>query len=224
MRTSATSEFTLQDYPGGYLITWHSPGAAMKDGTTAVSSGRGCAKMAMVRSSIEITRGSVMDVGIRELRDSLSKHLAAVRAGRTLTVTDRGRPVARIVPVGVPTSLEKLLAEGKVTPATRRKATRPAPVRGFWHRARPRRRSASVIASSGRVANSGIVPTTSPRPGWFSLRRSLLSRELADGHDGRAAAPDVRATRRPPAHARGGGVRRRGWRSGPSSSAGGRCG
>ena len=37
VRTSATSEFTLQDYPGGYLITWHSPGAAMKDGTTAVS-------------------------------------------------------------------------------------------------------------------------------------------------------------------------------------------
>jgi len=70
-----------------------------------------------------------MDVGIRELRDGLSKHLAAVRAGHTLTVTDRGRPVARIVPVGVPTSLEKLVSEGKVTPATRRKATRPAPVR-----------------------------------------------------------------------------------------------
>lgn len=41
------------------------------------------------------------DVGVRELRDSLSRHLAMVREGQTITVTDHGRPVARIVPVGV---------------------------------------------------------------------------------------------------------------------------
>ena len=40
-----------------------------------------------------------MEIGIRELRDGLSKHLAVVRSGRTVTVTDHGRPVARIVPV-----------------------------------------------------------------------------------------------------------------------------
>ncbi|MGH1564684.1 type II toxin-antitoxin system Phd/YefM family antitoxin [Mumia sp. DW29H23] len=70
-----------------------------------------------------------MDVGIRELRDGLSKHLASVREGRTITVTDHGRPVARIIPVGAPTKLEQLVAEGKVTPAARRKGRRRAPIK-----------------------------------------------------------------------------------------------
>lgn len=70
-----------------------------------------------------------MDVGVRELRDGLSRHLATVREGHTITVTDHGRPVARIIPVGVPTKLEQLIAEGKVTPATRRERDRPAPVK-----------------------------------------------------------------------------------------------
>ncbi len=68
------------------------------------------------------------DVGVRELRDSLSRHLAMVRERQTITVTDHGRPVARIVPVGVPTKLEQLVASGNVTPASRRKGIRPAPV------------------------------------------------------------------------------------------------
>lgn len=55
-----------------------------------------------------------MSVGIKELRDGLSRYLTAVRSGHTLTVTEHGRPVARIVPVGVPTSLERLVAEGRV--------------------------------------------------------------------------------------------------------------
>ena len=37
-------------------------------------------------------------VGIAELKARLSEHLRAVRRGRTLTVLDRDRPVARIVP------------------------------------------------------------------------------------------------------------------------------
>lgn len=68
------------------------------------------------------------DVGIKELRDGLSRHLAAVRQGHTITVTDHGRPVARLVPVGVPTKLEQLTAEGKVTRASHRKGPRPEPV------------------------------------------------------------------------------------------------
>lgn len=68
-----------------------------------------------------------MNVGIRELRDGLSRHLAAVRAGQTVTVTDHGRAIARIVPVDRPTKLEQLIAEGHVTPARRRKSPAPAP-------------------------------------------------------------------------------------------------
>jgi prevent-host-death family protein len=65
-----------------------------------------------------------MDVGIRELRDDLSRHLAEVRDGRTITVTDHGKPIARIVPVDGPTRLQQLVAEGKVRPPLQRK--RPA--------------------------------------------------------------------------------------------------
>ncbi|MPQ96460.1 type II toxin-antitoxin system prevent-host-death family antitoxin [Modestobacter sp. I12A-02628] len=64
-------------------------------------------------------------VGIKELRDGLSRHLAAVRAGHTVTITDHGRPVARIVPIDQPTTLERLIAEGVVRPP--RTPKRPAP-------------------------------------------------------------------------------------------------
>lgn len=69
-----------------------------------------------------------MDVGIRELRDELSKHLAAVRAGHTVTVTDHGTPVARLVPVGRWTALQELMATGRVTPAAATKRPSPEPV------------------------------------------------------------------------------------------------
>ena len=73
-------------------------------------------------------KDDVVDVGVRELRDGLSRHLASVREGHTITVTDHGRPVARIVPVGVPTKLEQLIAEGKVTPARRQPRPLPTPI------------------------------------------------------------------------------------------------
>jgi prevent-host-death family protein len=39
-------------------------------------------------------------VGVRELRQNLSRYLERVRAGENLTVTERGRVVARLVPAG----------------------------------------------------------------------------------------------------------------------------
>lgn len=39
-------------------------------------------------------------VKIAELKDQLSKHLRAVEGGAEVEVTDRDRPIARIVPVG----------------------------------------------------------------------------------------------------------------------------
>jgi prevent-host-death family protein len=38
-------------------------------------------------------------VKIAELKDQLSKHLRAVEAGAEIEVTDRNRPIARLVPV-----------------------------------------------------------------------------------------------------------------------------
>ena len=69
-----------------------------------------------------------MEVGVRALRDALSKHLAEVRRGRTVTVTDHGRVIARIVPAGAPSPLEQLIAEGRVRPAKRAKRRAPDPV------------------------------------------------------------------------------------------------
>ncbi len=42
-------------------------------------------------------------VGIADLKARLSEHLSAVRRGRTVTVLDRGTPIARIVPLGADT-------------------------------------------------------------------------------------------------------------------------
>lgn len=39
-------------------------------------------------------------IGIRELRAHLSAYIRRVKAGETVIITDRGRPVGRIVPYG----------------------------------------------------------------------------------------------------------------------------
>lgn len=63
--------------------------------------------------------------GIRELRDHLSRYLERVQGGEELTVTDRGRPVARLVPLSQPVILDQLIAEGVVEAAGRQRS-RPA--------------------------------------------------------------------------------------------------
>lgn len=62
-----------------------------------------------------------MTIGIKELRDTLSKQLAKVKAGETITVTDHGKPVAKIVPAGEPNTIDRLIAEGRATPPKRPK-------------------------------------------------------------------------------------------------------
>ena len=68
-----------------------------------------------------------MDVGVRALRDNLSKHLIKVKQGHTITVTEHGRVIARLVPAGE-TVLDRLVAEGRVRPPQRRKGAAPRPV------------------------------------------------------------------------------------------------
>lgn len=56
-------------------------------------------------------------IGIRELREDLSKAIHRVRKGQVLEVTDHGQPVARIVPITLPVAgLAELVAAGKVRP------------------------------------------------------------------------------------------------------------
>ncbi len=41
-----------------------------------------------------------LTVGVRELKARLSEYLRKVKAGRTVVITERGRPVGRLVPAG----------------------------------------------------------------------------------------------------------------------------
>ena len=55
-------------------------------------------------------------VGVRELRQNLSVYLRRVREGEALQVTDRGEPVALLIPLPDPASpLETLIATGRAT-------------------------------------------------------------------------------------------------------------
>lgn len=69
----------------------------------------------------------MVNVGVRELRDGLSKHLALVKNGETITVTEHGKPIARIVPPG-DSVIERLIAEGRITPAKHPKRPARPPV------------------------------------------------------------------------------------------------
>lgn len=55
-------------------------------------------------------------IGIRELRQQASKHLRDVEGGETIEVTDRGRPVALLVPIPRTGVVERLIASGRMTP------------------------------------------------------------------------------------------------------------
>lgn len=70
-----------------------------------------------------------MDVGVRDLRNALSRHLARVREGETITVTEHGKPIAKIVPIKELSVLERLIAEGRVTPAKHPKGPLPPPIK-----------------------------------------------------------------------------------------------
>ncbi|UCG23216.1 MAG: type II toxin-antitoxin system prevent-host-death family antitoxin [Chloroflexota bacterium] len=54
------------------------------------------------------------NIGIRELKAHLSAYLRRVKAGETLVITERNRPIGRIVPIGQTTKeqLASLVAAG----------------------------------------------------------------------------------------------------------------
>jgi prevent-host-death family protein len=55
-------------------------------------------------------RGKDMEtVGIRELKENLSKYLKSVKSGEKIVVTDRKKEVAIIVPFGAEADEEKIL-------------------------------------------------------------------------------------------------------------------
>jgi prevent-host-death family protein len=65
------------------------------------------------------------EIGVRELKQSLSETLKAVGRGEQVRVTVRGKAIADIVPAGVASDdrLRELVAQGRVVPPSR---SRPA--------------------------------------------------------------------------------------------------
>jgi prevent-host-death family protein len=54
--------------------------------------------------------------GVRELRQNLSVYLRKILEGHTIEVTERGRPVALLVPLpSASTPLQRLIASGRAT-------------------------------------------------------------------------------------------------------------
>ncbi len=65
---------------------------------------------------------AVVDVAIRELRATLTRFVERANAGEQIVVTDRGVPVARLVPADHEALLDRLEREGRVTRAKRPKS------------------------------------------------------------------------------------------------------
>lgn len=61
------------------------------------------------------TAAGTSRVGVRELRQNLSVYLRRIDRGERFEVTDRGQPVALLIPLpGGLSPLERLIAEGRV--------------------------------------------------------------------------------------------------------------
>jgi prevent-host-death family protein len=75
-------------------------------------------------------------IGIRQLRDGLTRYLARVRRGERLVITDRGTPVAALAPhrradaTTRSARVAAMLSSGHVSPAQRPFPRRPPLVRG----------------------------------------------------------------------------------------------
>jgi prevent-host-death family protein len=75
-------------------------------------------------------------IGVRELRQYASTYLARVKAGESITVTERGKPIARLVPLGGGAADWEAawVDQGRLRPAVLPPASwlevEPAPLRG----------------------------------------------------------------------------------------------
>jgi prevent-host-death family protein len=67
------------------------------------------------------------EVGVREFKNGASRFIERVEAGEVLTVTRRGKAVARVVPAGMPAGISELIGAGKARWNGRR-PTLPKPI------------------------------------------------------------------------------------------------
>lgn len=85
-------------------------------------------------------------VSVSELKAHLSAQLRHVKAGEDILVVERGRPVARLVPIGGEVDdadMARLVAEGLVRPGTGELDN------SFWRATRPQDPGGAVRSSVG---------------------------------------------------------------------------
>jgi prevent-host-death family protein len=77
-----------------------------------------------------VATSSRIEVGVRDLKNNLSRYLGQVEAGVEVVVTDRGRRVARLIGIDdvVGDKLAALIEAGVVRPPTSRVRQRPVPL------------------------------------------------------------------------------------------------
>ncbi len=76
-------------------------------------------KKAVMNSVVENSIEDQLVVGIRELRQDASRIMELVKSGRTIIITERGKPIASVKPI-IHSTLQDLIDAGIVTPATRK--------------------------------------------------------------------------------------------------------
>ena len=91
---------------------------------------------------------------VSRLKATLSEHLARVKAGEEVIVTERGRPIAKIIPIGrdstaMPAHLTELARAGLV-----RLGSGKIP-KGFWKLSRPADPSGAVLKALLEERESG---------------------------------------------------------------------
>ncbi|WP_238443831.1 type II toxin-antitoxin system Phd/YefM family antitoxin [Salsipaludibacter albus] len=80
-----------------------------------------------VDQKVDVQEATVGEVGVSAFRRDLKDWLRRLEDGEEVVVTDRGRPVARLVGVDTVTQLDRLVADGVVSPPT---GQRPRAVNG----------------------------------------------------------------------------------------------
>ncbi len=79
---------------------------------------------------MKVATSTRVEVGVRDLKNNLSRYLEQVESGVEVVVTDRGRPIARLNGIdGVSQDkLAALIAAGVVRPPTSKVRRRPVPL------------------------------------------------------------------------------------------------
>lgn len=86
---------------------------------------------------------TMKSISVSEAKAKLSQHLRLVSGGQTVTICDRGQPVAQLVPMTKAHSLDvtRLIASGALKPSTKKLP------KDFWSTPRVADRKGSILSA-----------------------------------------------------------------------------